>query len=97
MQHDQVLAQHTSLIAVARLSGDLLAVIVVSISIFSCPYVIGFVIDSSLPKQHLTARLGIGTIALMWIGFLTFASFQGNAFVGLFNQAPYYLLINMRF
>ena len=96
MQHGQALTEHTSLIAVARLPGELFAVIVVGISIFSCLYVIGFVTDSSLPKQHLTARLVIGTIALMWIGFFTFVSLQGGAFVGLLNLAPYYLLRNMR-
>ncbi|MEI7929410.1 MAG: hypothetical protein WCH40_12735 [Verrucomicrobiales bacterium] len=86
----------STLFAVSGVPTELFAIVVVGLSIFSCLYVIGFVTDSSLPQQHLTARLVIGTLALMWIGFFTFVSLTGGTFVGLLNLAPYFLLKNLR-
>jgi hypothetical protein len=85
-----------SILAVARLPAELFGIIVVACAVFATLFIIGVVTDSSLPPQTQGARLVLGTVSLLWIGFWTYVSLQGGAFIGLLNLAPYFLLRSVR-
>lgn len=80
----------------ARLPSEGFALLVVGAAIFASVSILGMVFDSSLPSQTQGTRLLIGVLSLAWIAFFTLASFQGGAFVGLLNLAPYFLLKAIR-
>ncbi|MGI9458863.1 MAG: hypothetical protein ACR2NF_02600 [Pirellulales bacterium] len=87
----------TSLIWVAvfgvtDVPSDLFSFVVIGTGIFASISILRMVFDPNLPSQTQGGRILIGLLALAWIGFFTMASFQGGAFVGLLNIAPYFLL-----
>jgi hypothetical protein len=79
-------------LAVANVPAELFGIVVVGCAVFASLFIIGMVTDSSLPPQTQGGRLVIGTLSLLWIGFWTYVSLNGGAFVGLLNLAPYFLL-----
>lgn len=80
------------LCGVTNVPTDLFSFVVVGTGIFASISILRMVFDPNLPSQTQGGRILIGLLALAWIGFFTMASFQGGAFVGLLNIAPYFLL-----
>jgi hypothetical protein len=96
MTCDGLLTSFSPFLAVANMPAELFGIAVVGCAVFASLFIIGMVTDSSLPQQSQGARLVIGTLSLLWIGFWTYVSLQGGAFVGFLNLAPYFLLRTVR-